>query len=202
MLSSLINTRHDRLQASSSPLVEVRLVYRGLSDMPLQGSPSEWLDATRKRVVIVLQGVPSEPWSLQNLLVKYLATLFCLPSRRRLSASKWLPSRYFTNVCPWMGSWVPFLFLVVGKIWYTNLYSGANARGREVFAGSSDDAKWDTTWRNAYVDICIKKVMILQVLVLSQMPPPSPMLTYATLLRSLTSTTKCDILSVIIGWLS
>ena len=92
--------------STPSPLVEARLVYHGLSDVPPQGSPSERLDAIEgclwketKRVVIVLQGVPSEPWSPQNLraLVKYLAALFCLPSRRRLSASKWLPSRCPTD---------------------------------------------------------------------------------------------------------
>ena len=97
--------------STPSPLVEARLVYHGLSDVPPQGSPSERLDAIEgclwketKRVVIVLQGVPSEPWSPQNLraLVKYLAALFCLPSRRRLSSSKWLPSRCPTDAHEWV----------------------------------------------------------------------------------------------------
>jgi len=157
-----------------------------------------------ERGVIVLQGVPSEPWSPQNLraLVKYLAALFCLPSRRRLSASKWLPSRCFTNVCPWMGSWVPFLFLVVGKMWYTNLYWRSGPGPTRARFSQAPQMRSEIPHGAMFMGTCIEKVMILQVLVLLQMPPPSPMLTYATLLRQYPCATWCRQRSAAFYWSS
>jgi len=65
--SPLIDTRRDQLQASSSPLVEARLVYRGLLTCHPRVPPQNGLilpkivcEKERKRVVTVLQGVPSE----------------------------------------------------------------------------------------------------------------------------------------------
>ena len=172
--------------STPSPLGEARLVYRGLSDVPPPQNdlmlPRVFCEKKLERGVIVLQGVPSEPWSPQNLraLVKYLAALFCLPSRRRLSSSKWLPSRCPTDAHEWvLGSpscswlWERCDILI---------YTDVPARGQRARARFSQ-MRNEIPHGAMFMGTCIKKVMILQVFVLLQVPPPSPMLTYATLLR-------------------
>ena len=183
--TDLINTRHDRLQAPWLRLGWCTTAFLTCHPrVPPQNDlmlPRVFCEKKLERGVIVLQGVPSEPWSPQNLpRSREESGCLILPPITKATVILKMTPQQVSYGCPWMGSWVPFLFLVVGKMWYTNLYwrSGPGPT-RARFSQMRSEIPHGAM----FMGTCIKKVMILQVLVLLQVPPPSPMLTYATLLR-------------------
>ena len=213
--TDLINTRHDRLQAPWLRLGWCTTAFLTCHPrVPPQNDlmlPRVFCEKKLERGVIVLQGVPSEPWSPQNLpRSREESGCLILPPITKATVILKMTPQQVSYGCPWMGSWVPFLFLVVGKMWYTNLYwrSGPGpTRAREVFS----DAKRDTTWRNVHGHLHKKSHDFTSTRSIAG----AASITYANLCYpstsifmryripwSLTSTTKRDILSIITGWLS
>jgi len=208
--TDLINTRHDRLRAPWLRLGWCTTAFLTCHPrVPPQNDlmlPRVFCEKKLERGVIVLQGVPSEPWSPQNLpRSREESGCLILPPITKATVILKMTPQQVSYGCPWMGSWVPFLFLVVGKMWYTNLYwrSGPGpTRAREVFS----DAKRDTTWRNVHGHLHKKSHDFTSTRSIAG----AASITYANLcypstsisMRYLMSTTKCGILLIITGWLS
>jgi len=162
--------------STPSPLGEARLVYRGLSDVPPQGSPSERLDAT--------EGCLWKETRKRGHRPPRCAFWALIPSP--LLWRIWLPyfaSHHEDDCQPQNDSPAGVLRMyahewVLGSPSCSWLWERCDARFSQA-----PQMRSEIPHGAMFMGTCIEKVMILQVLVLLQMPPPSPMLTYATLLR-------------------
>ena len=104
--------------STPSPLGEARLVYRGLSDVPPPQNdlmlPRVVCEKKLERGVIVLQGVPSEPWSPPRSCEES-GCLILLPITKTTVSLKMTPQQVFYECMPMNGFLGPLPVLGCGK---------------------------------------------------------------------------------------